>query len=376
VSLWHWRRLAYAFSLLWVPVMLSPAIITEGAPNFLRPIAVLGTVYALPALASDALLRWLSARGRQWAWLATGALVALLAYNGWRTYDGYFVRWAQHPDVRFAYNATIVETGLYLDEVTGVDAVVLSGHFAADLDPALVESAMRRTDLQPRWCDLRQSLVYPAGTDAWVIQPDYFNIDPLIFSRYMGSPAPVDERRLVDGTPVFTVYPLEQARLQTVLRRAEEQLVGWSPAAIFPEGLPSDLVSLDLPIGFGGRVALLGYEWPDGSSAVPGDTVTLVTFWRALAPGSSQAIAFLHLLDAGGAVAGAYDGFGAPPNHWFAGDTIVQLHRFSVPGDLPPGAYPVELGWYERDTRQRWAVDGVEGPVDRLLLGPLRVESK
>ena len=72
-----------------------------------------------------------------------------------------------------------------------------------------------------------------------------------------------------------------------------------------------------------------------------------------------------------------YDGFGAPPNRWQPGDTIVQVHRFALPGDLAPGAYPIELGWYEQDTGARWAVglDG-GGQVDRLLLAPLTVATK
>jgi hypothetical protein len=373
--LWHWRRLEYVFVVLWVLVMLTPAIITEGAPNFLRPIAVLGTVYALPALAIDALQHWLSARDRRWTWVIVVAMVALLGGNAWRTYDGYFNRWAQHPDVRFAYNATIVDAGLYLNEATNLDAVVLSGHFPADLDPALVESALRRTDLQPRWCDVRQSLVYPAGMgNAVVIEPDYFSIDPLLFEQYLGSPAPLDERRLANGTSVFSVYPFSQEGLQVHLSRAQEQPVGWSRASVFPKGLPDDLVSLDLPAIFGGRVAFLGYEVVGGPSAAPGDVVTVVTFWRVLASGSAQTITFLHLLDAGGAVASGYDGFGAPPNRWIAGDTIIQLHRFLIPGDMPAGLYPLELGWYERDTGQRWPVDGMaEGSVDRVLLGSLQI---
>jgi hypothetical protein len=371
--LWYWRRFEYAFVLLWVPVMLSPAIITEGAPNFLRPIAVLGTVYALPAITIDALQRWLTARNRRWTWIVTGVAVLLLVANGWRTYDGYFNHWAQHPDVRFAYNATIVDAGLYLNEAD-VDAVVLSGHFPSDLDPALVEGALRRTDLQPRWCDIRQSLVYPAGGNAALIEPDYFHVDSLLFERYMGQPSPLDERRLEDGTVVFTVYPLSQAGLEAHLPVAQGQPVGSSLATTFPNGLPDDLVSLDLPLVFGGRVALLGYEVLNGPQVAPGDVVTVVTTWQAIEPGPAQGITFLHLLDANGAVASGYDGFGAPPNRWVAGDTIVQLHRFALPGDLAEGAYPLELGWYERDTGQRWTVDLGSERVDRVLLEAIGVQ--
>ena len=94
----------------------------------------------------------------------------------------------------------------------------------------------------------------------------------------------------------------------------------------------------------------------------------------AVEPGPAQGITFLHMLDANGAVVAGYDGFGAPPNRWIAGDTIVQLHRFAVPGDLADGDYPLELGWYERDTGQRWAVDTGAGQADRVLLEAVEVQ--
>ncbi|MBN1640547.1 MAG: glycosyltransferase family 39 protein [Anaerolineae bacterium] len=371
------RRLSYAFSLIWLPVMLSPAVITEGAPNFLRAIAVLAAVYVFPALAMAWAIDRLRIGHRRWAWACAGVWVGLLAYNGWRAYDGYFVRWVGHPDVRFAYNATIVEAGLYLDQAEGLDSVVLSGLLPADLDPALVESAMRRTDLVPRWCDLRQALIYPQGTASHVIEPDYFAIDPYLYQAYMGAPPAAYERRLEDGTRVFALYPLPDDALRAHLAGATAAPVGWSGATLFPEGLPVDLAPLAWPIPFGARVEGLGYEMIDGEGAAPGEVVTLVTYWRALAPASPEAITFLHLLSPEGSVVAGYDGWGAPPNRWLAGDVVVQLHRVALPADLQPGVYPIELGWYERDTGARWtATLPGGGEVDRLLIGPLRVGSR
>jgi hypothetical protein len=80
------------------------------------------------------------------------------------------------------------------------------------------------------------------------------------------------------------------------------------------------------------------------------------------------------VLDAEGQVLVGDDAFGAPPNRWQAGDVIVQLYRMVLPADLAAGVYPLEIGWYERDTGQRWEVtlDGGQA-VNRLLIGPLQV---
>jgi hypothetical protein len=45
-----------------------------------------------------------------------------------------------------------------------------------------------------------------------------------------------------------------------------------------------------------------------------------------------------------------------------------------LPAVIQPGLYPLEIGWYERDNGQRWAVTSEEAQAaDRLLLGPLQV---
>ena len=372
-SLWHWRKPEYVFSLLWLPVTLSPAMLSEGAPNFLRPIAAQTAAYLFPALATVLLIEWLERRAhRRLAWVAVGGAIVLLAFNGWRTFDGYFVRWPRHPDVRFAYSSTLLEESRYLDASAGLDSVVLSGHFPADLDPGLVDRFSRRRDLAVRWCDIRQSLVYPDGGSTTVIEPDYFAIDPVLRERFMGDPAPLTESRLPDGTLVYAAYPLGTDGLEHLLAEAGDRPVGWSRAASFPDGLPEDWASLDGAVVFGGRVALIGYEVLNGERVAPGDVVTLITLWRVVQPGPTAGITFVHLLSPEGAVVSGYDGFGAPPNRWVSGDVVVQIHRFGLPGDLQPGALPIELGWYERDTGARWPVSTADGDhADRLLLQPL-----
>jgi 4-amino-4-deoxy-L-arabinose transferase-like glycosyltransferase len=376
ICLWRWRTYAYVFWPLWLLVALLPGMLSEGAPNYLRPIAVQVAVYVFPALATVKLLWWLSRRGpRALTWAAAGGLVLVLVLNAWRTYDGYFQRWPAHPDVRFAYNSTLLDVGQYLNASADVDSAVLSGHFPADLDPAMVDAVSRRADLAPRWVDIRQSLVYPGGESTHLVQPDYFTVDPALQELFLGSGAPIHEHRLADGTFVFAVYPLGVEPLLGRLALAEQGSVGWSGAGSFPEGLPEDWQALDYPIRFGDRVDLLGYEVLNGEQVAPGDVVTALTYWRAVQPGSSQGITFLHLLGPEGAVVSGYDGFGAPPNHWMDGDVIVQVHRLALPGTLPPGAYLIELGWYQRDTGARWPIplpDG--GQIDRLLLQPLMVQ--
>jgi hypothetical protein len=333
------------------------------------------------------LLAWLRRRFRRVAWVraALALLVAILGLNAWRTYHGYFVQWPRHPDARFAYSSTLLDVSRYLDDSPEIEHALLSGHFPSDLDAEMVARFLRRTDLDPRWADVRQALVYaaPKGAEAglsadeptYLVQPDYFPVDPVLKELFVEG-APIHEQTTDEGALVFAVYRLETARLAEHLAAAQDNPVGWSGATAFPDGWPGDWTAIDGSVSFAGRVDLLGYEVLNETSA-PGDVITILTYWRAAGPGPAAGITFLHLLDPEGAVVAGYDGFGAPPNRWRAGDVVVQVHRFVLPGDLAPGTYPIELGWYERNSGLRWSVDLSGGAqVDRLLLASLRVAEK
>jgi hypothetical protein len=123
-----------------------------------------------------------------------------------------------------------------------------------------------------------------------------------------------------------------------------------------------------------GPADMIGYQVLNGERVAPGDVVTVLTYWRVVRSGPADGITFLHVLDPQGEVVAGYDGFGAPPNRWVAGDVVVQVHRFALPSSLAPGRYPIELGWYARDTGLRWQVTLPDGSQDRLLLRPLAVE--
>jgi 4-amino-4-deoxy-L-arabinose transferase-like glycosyltransferase len=102
---------------------------------------------------------------------------------------------------------------------------------------------------------------------------------------------------------------------------------------------------------------------------VPGVTLTVIVRWQVDEPPHRAATSFVHLLDAQGAYLAGWDGLTAPATCWQAGDRIEQRYAIALPPDLPPDSYPIEIGWYEPDTGQRWAYRiGDEIAGDRWLL--------
>jgi hypothetical protein len=101
-------------------------------------------------------------------------------------------------------------------------------------------------------------------------------------------------------------------------------------------------------------------------------TLPLTLVWRSLAATPLDYTVFVHLLNADGTLAAAGDAQPRagwyPTSFWSPGETIVDERRW--PLSLPPGAYLLEVGWYQLETGERLKLAGGE---DRVMLKTIRV---
>jgi hypothetical protein len=107
----------------------------------------------------------------------------------------------------------------------------------------------------------------------------------------------------------------------------------------------------------------------------PGDMVTAVSAWEVQQGGEPGSLSmFTHLLNANGELVGQQDGLGYPPHSWRPGDYFTQVHHIPTDPSLPPGRYWLQIGFYWRETGQRWVLLDETGSAiaDRLLL-PLTI---
>jgi hypothetical protein len=123
---------------------------------------------------------------------------------------------------------------------------------------------------------------------------------------------------------------------------------------------------------FGSQVRLLGHDLSP-SSVRSGDAVTLTLYWQAAELWTRRASVFVHLLAPDGqTVAQADDEPGAgrlPTTSWLTGEYLADSHVLRLPAALPPGVYPIEIGFYFSDGA-RLPMIGADGQVvgDRLVL--------
>ena len=119
-------------------------------------------------------------------------------------------------------------------------------------------------------------------------------------------------------------------------------------------------------------------------TATPGDTVNVTLEWEALAKAEESYTIFVHLID-GNNVPHVFLDYtplgGSAPTHlwipkWLPGQRFIDPYRLTIPPDLPPGTYFIEVGLYEMVSGRRLHISDSEGNLngDRTILGPIEVE--
>lgn len=377
LALWRWRRPAYALALIWFGVGVFPALATGIEAVNLRAILAQPVVFLFPALPIAALMRRL--RAPRWRAVVAGLAGLLLVAMTVEGAYAYFVTWANDRDVRVHYHVDLLEMADYLDAHPEQGPVAVSALFPGQFhDPRVVIAALGPdTASQLRWFDARGGLILPS-VPGRLIRPAITPPDGALEPYYAAYAAPIDvvTLRPDDFDSAFTVYRWDgPGVLADVLPEMGQRPVWWSAAEAFPADDPTEAYQpLTRPVALGDGAALAGYDL-DGQVAGPGDTVVLVTLWQVTGQASGEVVLFTHLLDPSGAVVAQDDKLDVPSWNWHEGEYFLQVHRLSLPTDLAPGVYPLQVGAYlRRDPSARLPVQVEPGVTqDRILLMPVEV---
>ncbi len=109
--------------------------------------------------------------------------------------------------------------------------------------------------------------------------------------------------------------------------------------------------------------------------AVAGNFVTVSLEWGVLAPIEQSLTQFVHLGDPNSPplaqgdappFAGSY-----PTDVWGVGEILADEYSLQLPADLLPSAYPIYVGWYDRETGERMPAFSAGDPLpnDAVLVG-------
>jgi 4-amino-4-deoxy-L-arabinose transferase-like glycosyltransferase len=334
-------------ALVWLALGMAPVLVTGPGLSVTQAIGALPVLYVFPALAMAAgwhgLTRLTADRRRS---AAGGLLIAVTVFAllAAQTARDYFGRWANEPDVRVQYEATMVAALRYLDEHgRGAAAVstITPGRYHT---PAVALLTLHNPDVRPRWFDGRESLLLPGQSRSLLLIPGF-------------TPIPAALQPFLDGATLIDQLPMRPDDLDRPVEIYE--LSGESGAAL------SGMESAGLPVRFEDHIELLGYDL-SATAARPGDTLTLVTAWRLLQP-LPDASLFAHVIGPGEPLAVA-DSLGAPGEAWIAGDVLYQLHTLTLPRHIVAGEYPLAVGVYTRADGRRLVASTDQDMVPLLTL--------
>ena len=337
------RRVAAAFLLIWVAVMLVPTWLAEDAPHFLRAVGVLPLLAALPALGMDELWRRLEGWGRPW-WGAASAVVILVCGLGSTAWD-YFVRYPSREDVGYLFEEAATRLAADVNRYLGTGWPG-DGWTAAEGEPPADRQVFIEERLWEEWAAIPFLVSAP---EAVVTRPEQMGDSPyrlLVLWPHQDYRARLDllphparirawegplARGDLDPLP-FTAY---------VAVAAEPVSPAAEPLARFEDGI--NLVEAAVtPQPGNWRVALI---------------------WEAGATPQADYTVFLHLWD-GAAIVSQADGEPAagyyPTSVWRVGDQVVDVHLLALPDDWETEPR-VTAGLYLRPTLERLAVLDAEG---------------
>jgi 4-amino-4-deoxy-L-arabinose transferase-like glycosyltransferase len=370
IALWRIRRLPYAFYLLWLFVTLIPGMLSEPAPHYMRTAAAQVAAYTMVGIGSAGAIGWAEKRSRNWARIAWAMIGVIWLGSAIINYYNFFVVWPVNDEVRFYHQANVNEMAKYLDaRPTDTTPVVGCSPFMNEKEDWLrsprqtMHFELRRTDLPVRWNDCRDSLVFPAG-GKWrqfilYMMPLAQNLPPQITSWFTGTPTTLNA--FGDGL----IYDVDvRERLAETLAK-----VGQAEAAS-----PNGAVTTTLPVDFGHKIKLLGYQ-VDKSSLRPGKTLNVTTYWQVIDQSPPFMTTFVHLLDASGQIAAQTDRQSVLADTLQPGDVFMQLHSIDLPAKLPLESLRLSIGLYSSETGQRLPTyDGESQRGDHLLLQPITIK--
>lgn len=375
IAVRRFRRIEYALALFWLLAGIFPSLLTGVTASSLRSIVAQPVVYLLIAIGAIEVMRWLERLGVSRVVRAL-PLVALLAATATSTAHDYFAVWGQARDVRVAYHTTLFEIARYLDRAAEPNAVVAISSIYPERyhDPYAMAMTLTREDISRRWftgsfVDMfgvpHASLVFPrrqgqARPLPWVITQAVAPIDAAFAGLFAAHAERIDaiDLRPDDFNPRFEVYRFDAER---AVREALESATRLPGSA-----------------SFDGALRLLGYDIRT-SEARPGGTVEVITYWQftSPAPFAKQAVLFTHVLtgDPGRPVLAQQDSLDVPLESLASGDAFAQVHRFAIPPDAAPGAYPLEVGVYTREDGARLPVRDESGALvgDHVIIGSIEI---
>lgn len=158
------------------------------------------------------------------------------------------------------------------------------------------------------------------------------------------------------------------------------RLVGSGPGVFWLQSEGDEVLVAETQqvVRVGSEFRFLGYDL-SSVQVVPGQTLTVTAYWRAVTPPSLNYQVFVHLVGPDGQLYGQSDKLnpaGFPTMRWPTDQYVRDEHALVVRPDAPSGVYQLKVGLWNQSTGQRvpvYAADGVTLTPDSTVTLPVEI---
>lgn len=369
------RRASHMLLLIALGILSPIFLLSAHAPDFVNYASALPLLALLFGLGIQSGLNAIPHYRKHWAGVG---LLALLAVNILWTHDSLFEKWPQNSEVESALYSRHGQLANYIDRTAEKIETVICGwtptqsHGGATLtDAQIVELMMHRKNAPVRYADCYSAMVIiQGGSGQQIIVPDtqIFETAHPEIRAWLGR----SQLREGKNTPADGILWLD---VEQHLADAMGRLTAQTTVSYAPETGGSLDERVNPPITFGDNLTLLGYILNEEIVYKPGDTVSIVTYWRVDGVIPRDLCLFTHILaDPGASPPANTDIINVNPRRLQNRDVFAQVTYVPLPDALPPGEYYISIGAYHSETGERLVVleNGVERGT-RLFLYTITV---
>lgn len=325
IGLWRWRQPRYAFLLIWLLGGLAPAFVSLPAASLGHTIAAQPVVYLFPAIALSELEHGRVGRikfGRRGLGLGLGLFLGLTAFRDLRDY---FVVWPALPEVRALYRADLHEAATELRATPRAGPWALASRNLHQADVTALQLELQLTsDALPRLFNPERAWLFP-NTNATAL---------------LRESAPMGEafgERSFEGAYAIRSTLYSSRGYHSAAQVSATFSNGWSCLGYTLAGYPS------------AQQPQLTLYWRIGQDFIPPAPRPI----ERLSGTPIPLRIFSHVLNPDGTLLTGDDRLDVDPATLRPGDDFLQVVRFTLPADLPPGDYPVEIGLYNPVSGER-----------------------
>ncbi|MCY3781600.1 MAG: glycosyltransferase family 39 protein [Chloroflexi bacterium] len=369
------HRPRFMLILLMFLLALPAAFIVEDSPNFARMIVILPQLAIFFGMGFYSLIRLSIFADVVFRRLAVAAVLALLVINLIWTAQDLFVDWRDNEAVVPLVNAELGQIAHFLDVVGDDRPIVFCNANWRAAQPERLDRTdktllmMNRSDFEYHEADCARSLLLTnGGARQYIVFFDEETREAV---------HPYLQEWLAQAEPALGKLPrggIVELETEQLLADGAGAFTTTAPVTYAPEVNEPDPTAP--PIRFGGNLTFLGYEPNVQREYVPGDTVDVITFWRAEGELLPDLTLKTHILSSPVTPIAIHDTILVNPALMHGRDVFIQITDVSLPLNALPGERTVSVGAYRQDDLSRLPVlDGEELRGDRIFLYTINVLS-